>query len=370
MPRIAVDLRSVHPGLTGIGRYALNLALSLESLGEELEVCPITSEIGARYLAGHSSLRALIVDTRDPLLDSAVLPDLLEQVGADLYHSPLVGLPSISVCPMICTLHDAIPLVRPDLCPASFAEFFRLRIAGVKAAASHIVTVSEHSRRDLLRTIDLEPGRITAIHEPVSPFFSPSERTRPLPEELGLSEGYLLSVGAIDRRKNLNALLDAVAILLRSRSETPPLVVVGGPSGDGYDLAQEVGRRRLQSQVRAVGRVPDALLARLYAHAGVFVFPSWYEGFGLPVLEAMASGTPVVAAATSSIPEVAGEAALLVDPSDSAAMAEAIGRLLDDPGLRHELSRRGLARASEFSLQRQARQLADLYERVSLRAAA
>ena len=147
------------------------------------------------------------------------------------------------------------------------------------------------------------------------------------------------------------------------------LILVGGPSGDGFDLQAEIESRSLTNVVRQVGRVSDEVLAGLYRNAGVFVFPSLYEGFGLPVVEAMASGTPVVASNSSSIPEVAGEAALLVDPLNPARIAEAIASLLQDKGLRASLVQKGRARAAHFSLESQAHRLCDLYRRIARRAA-
>lgn len=353
--RVVLDMRCVHPGMTGIGRYAANLCLSLERLGTEMELAAIATPAGAPYLSSMTSIRLILDGSPDPAWSDMILPDVLREARAEIFHSPLFVLPSVRVCDYLCTIHDAVPLVRPDLTPPPFAEFFRMNAPRAVRTASHVVTVSEHARQDLIRHQSLAPERVTAIHEPVSPIF------KPRPEA---PRDFLLYVGALDRRKNLALLVEAYALLRRQLPSAPPLVIVGGPSGDGFDVERVVSQFDLRSHVQLLGRVPDDQLAQLYASASVFVFPSLYEGFGLPVVEAMASGTPVVASNASAIPEIAGDAALLVDPQDPRGLCDSIARVLGDPALRAELVRKGLERASKFSLENQGSQLLELYKRI------
>lgn len=334
--RVVVDLRPAHDGMTGIGRYAENLYRSLKTV--------VGLEVGA------------IAMTASPPWDDLALPDLLRRKGADIFHSPLFVLPKVRACRTIATIHDVIPLARPDLCPTAFREFFSTHIGRAIESADHIVTVSEFSKADIVRHLGVDPERVSAIPEPVSPLFAPQGRRE--------EERYLLSVGAMDRRKNLARLLQAYALAMKVDPTVPSLVVVGGPSGDGFDIAAEIAAGALQDRVRLLGRVTDERLARLYAGAEALLFPSLYEGFGLPVVEAMASGSPVVASNTTSIPEVAGDAALLVDPENTEAIRDAILLILRDANLRRTLREKGLARAKEFSLERQGRRLVALYRRL------
>jgi alpha-1,3-rhamnosyl/mannosyltransferase len=299
------------------------------------------------------------------------LPDLLRRLGADVYHTPIFVLPAVRACRYLCTIHDVIPRARPDLAPAEFTRFFNEHVGRALKAASHIVTVSEYSKRDCIRHLSLDPGFVTAIHEPVSPLFHPrsAEECADALRGLGLRPGFILSVGAIDRRKNLGRLVEAYGLLRKGKADVPPLVIVGAPSGDGFDLDTEVATRGLRKEVRILGRVPDEAMTRLYSSAGVFVFPSLYEGFGLPVVEAMASGTPVVASKASSLPEVAGDAAVLVDPENAEEIRSAMERVLADADLRADLARRGLGRAAGFSLERQGERLLELYRRLIREAA-
>lgn len=361
--RVVLDLRCVHPGMTGIGRYALNLYLSLERAGREIELGCIASAAGVEMLHPSSGCKIHVVSDQERSWDDLALPDLLRDWKADLFHSPLFTLPGLRTCLQICTIHDVIPLARPDLSPKSFQQFFHNQIRKAIRRADHVVTVSRFSREDLLRHLPLEETLVTAVHEPVNPLFAPQDgpTTRNRLQVLGLEPGYILSVGAIDRRKNLPALIEAYALLRAGWDAAPPLVMVGEPSGDRLDLAAEIRRCDLDRHVLRLRRVPDSDLVHLYAGAALLAFPSLYEGFGLPVLEAMATGTPVVTSCTTSLPEIAGDAAILVNPESVPEIKEGVARILNDPQLRQDLSARGLVRAAQFSLERQAKELIGLY---------
>jgi len=361
--RVMLDLRCVHAGMTGMGRYALNLHLSLANAGREVELGCITTEEGVEIFRSFGNAHLFVAPGRHPGWDDLALPDVLREFQADLFHSPLFVLPGLRTCLQVCTIHDVIPLARPDLSPASFQQFFHSQIRKALRRADHVVTVSRFSREDLLRHLPIEPHRVSAIHEPVSPLFRPQEgpTTQEHLRDLGLEPGYILAVGAIDRRKNLPRLIEAYALLRAGWDAAPPLVLVGEPSGDGLDLAAEIRRRDVERHVRPLGRVPDGALVHLYAGAALLAFPSLYEGFGLPVLEAMATGTPVVTSRSTSLPEIAGDAAILVDPESVSEIKDGMARVLKDPALRQDLSARGVARASEFTLERQASDLIRLY---------
>jgi len=361
-----LDLRSVHEGMTGIGRYALNLLQSIRASDPSLPVEVITSPAGRSVIGAQEGVRVHAVSGAGPGWDDLSLPDLLRTLGAQLYHTPLFVLPSVRACKYVCTVHDVIPVVRPDLTHESFSKFFHKYIGKALRCADHVVAVSEFSRQDVLKAFRLDKNRISAVHESVDPIFSrsaASDDERFLKEEFELKPGFILSVGAIDRRKNLKGLLDAYALLGKA-GPVPPLAVVGASSGDDFDLSDEIRKRKFGYQVRVLGRVSDDALARLYSNAAFLAFPSFYEGFGLPVVEAMAAGTPVVTSSASSLPEVAGDAALLVDPADADALAGAMRRLLEDRELREELARKGRCRAERFSLKRHGEELIALYRRV------
>ncbi|MDH4066569.1 MAG: glycosyltransferase family 4 protein, partial [Acidobacteriota bacterium] len=233
--------------------------------------------------------------------------------------------------------------------------------------ADAIVTVSHSARRDLLRLHPVDPERVTVVHEAASPAFRPvtdPARLDTVRRRHGLPARFVLYVGTIEPRKNLPRLLEAFA--RARRGGLPHRLVCVGPYGwASRDLAGHVVQLGLVDQVLFTGYVPFEDLPAIYSLADLFVFPSLYEGFGLPVVEAMACGTPVVTSASSSLAEIAGDAAMTVDPTSIDALAEAIGRLGRDADLRRALSALGLARAESFSWAQAAREMLAVYRRAA-----
>jgi glycosyltransferase involved in cell wall biosynthesis len=232
--------------------------------------------------------------------------------------------------------------------------------------ADAIVAVSESARRDLLTFYDIPPDRVSVVHEAAGPAFvvidDPAIRAR-VRMRYALPDRFILYVGAIEPRKNLPRLVDAFAAA-RRRGIPHELVCVGPYGWSSRDLYDHVDRLHLQDVVHFTGYLPAEDLPAVYNAAEVFAFPSLYEGFGLPVIEAMACGTPTITSRTSSLEEIAADAALTVDPCDVGALAAATVSLAGDAGLRHTLARRGLQRAREFSWSRSARDVLALYARV------
>jgi glycosyltransferase involved in cell wall biosynthesis len=229
-----------------------------------------------------------------------------------------------------------------------------------------IITDSECSQRDIAHYLQVPKEKITVTMLAAARHFRVLSQAESAPAlaRAGVAPPYILYVGSLEPRKNLLRLLEAYR-LVREWSPRWGLVIVGARNAwKSTPVAAAVERYGLQDNVTFTGYVPDEDLPALYNGAGLFCFPSLYEGFGLPVLEAMACGAPVVTSNTSSLPEVAGEAALLVDPYDVEAIAAAMQRVLSEPELAEDLRRRGLARAAEFTWERTARETIAVYERV------
>ena len=218
----------------------------------------------------------------------------------------------------------------------------------------HVVTVSEFSRGELCTLLDLPPERVSVVPGGVDAAFRPDADACGAAAALGLTRPYVLCVASQTARKNVGALAPAAAALL---AEGVEVVVAGGHR-------PQFARERGVAGMRALGAVPDALLPGLYAGAEAFVLPSRYEGFGLPILEAMASGVPVVAAAAGALPETCGDAAVLAPPEPDA-LREALLALLHDPGERSRLAAAGVRRAAAFSWERTARGVDDVLARVT-----
>ncbi len=297
----------------------------------------------------------------------AVLPPLVRRHGVDVLLNPAFIGPAPRGTPAVVTFHDA---QHEDL-PENFASvdqrvFARLLRHSARHAA-HILTDSRYAKGRVETIYGIPPARVTAIHLAADArFFAPmpdAEIAR-VCGVYGLSTPYLLSVASLMPHKNFDTLLDAFAIL-RATGAGARLALVGQRSVAGDALARRIAAEGMADAVTLTGYVPDEDLPALYRGAVAFVLPSRYEGFGIPVLEAMASGTPVVTTTATSLPEVAGDAALLVDPDDTAGFVAAMRRLLTDDAMRATLIARGIVQARRFTWERAAATTLDLLRRAA-----
>lgn len=286
--------------------------------------------------------------------------------GADLFHATDHLLPRMRRVPTVFTLHDLIFLKFPQHHKGYNRAFLTLMMPRFLRAADHVIAVSEHTRRDAIAAYALPAEKITVIYEAADARYRPAENPAALSDfrrRYRLPERYILHVSTIEPRKNQARLLEAYAAL---RAEFPEvgLVVVGRRGWLYDDFFARLTALGLEEQVVFPGFVPEADLPHFYQAAECFVYPSLYEGFGLPPLEALACGAPVVCSNAASLPEVVGEAGLLVPPGDTAALAAAIRRVLADPRVRADLAGRGPRQAARFSWERAAAETRAVYRRV------
>jgi len=283
------------------------------------------------------------------------------RAGAALVHLPAGLGPVRPLLPMVVTIHDTIALRFPELFRSWHRHYSRVVLPRLARSAAAVITVSQAARADLVEQLGVAPERIVVVPNGVDARFVPlaadSDEARAVAARYRLPPHFVLAVGAIEPRKNLPRILDAVR-QLRGRGATAGITLVhAGPEGW---LAEDVQR----DAARFLGYVPTADLRVLYGLARALVYPSLWEGFGLPVLEAMACGCPVVTSTVSALPEVAGGAALLVEPTATEELAAAIERVWTDEGLRRDLAARGRTRARAFTWERTARETVAVYERV------
>ena len=369
--RIALDARRLNGLKRGVGQYVFQLARHLPKLASEIEYLllvdrPLITEsipagcrevlVGRPFTTDSQSMSGLGPKMRSYHWMNYLVPRALKRERADLFHATNFAVPFRAGCPCVVTVHDLIYVRAPGAFEPLYERYLRLTVPAAVRRARHVITDSAATRDDLLEFIGPEPNRVTAVHLGVGDEYrvrrsgDELERAR---QRLGLPGRFLLHVGAIERRKKLETLLRAAAPLLASNLIDQ--VVLAGEEGHGADdvhrTALELG---IESRVRCLGYVPQDLLPSLYGLAQVLSLASVYEGFGMPVLVAMACGTPVVASNVSSLPEVAGDAALMVAPGDAVGLRQALERLLTDSQLRAEIRRRGLARVREFSWERTA----------------
>jgi len=284
--------------------------------------------------------------------------------GVDIYHCSDGLLIKGGRAKKVVTVHDLVPFLFPHFQTLDNRWYHKRKLRYVLHGADHIVAVSENTKRDLVRLFDVEPERVTVVHNGCDPIFRPcSQRVEmdAVRKSYGVEGRYLLSVSTLEPRKNLQRLLDCFLLLKKKPSYRDlNLVLVGASGWKSRRLEANLGELRGKGLV-FLQQVPRKVLPHLFSEAEVFVYPSLYEGFGLPVLEAMACGCPVVASRSSAIPEVVGDAGLLFDPMSVEEMAGNIQMFLDDPGLRQKMARQGLDRAQLFSWEGAARKVIDLY---------
>ncbi len=261
-------------------------------------------------------------------------------------------------------VHDVTPLLMPELHTASNVRYFRSFAERVLPRLAGIIVPSESVRRDLAERLKVRDDRITVIPHGVDEDFFPMGGQEPKRRAYDLPDQYVLFLGSLEPRKNLPAALEAWRLLPEELRRQYPMVVAGASGWKNAALKSELARAKAEG-VRVIGYVEPHALPLVYGSAAVFVFPSLYEGFGMPLLEAMAAGAPVVTSNTSSLPEVAGDAGLLVDPKSPAELARAIERVLTDRALAATLVEKGRARAREFTWDRTADATRAFFEKVS-----
>ena len=363
--RIAIDARKLHD--FGIGTYIRNLLKYLARLDRDTEfllLCKPQDVKIAEHLG--PNFRTVVEPSRPYSVgEQVMLPARLVMQNVTLLHEPHYVLPALVPCRAVVTIHDCIHLMFPQYLPSRLAyAYARANLWVAAKRAERIFTVSETSKADILRYCDVPAERIIVVYNAIDDRFA----TPPDPEDVNrvreryqLNGPFVLYVGNIKPHKNLERLIDAFDLVRRGGFERLELLIIGDQISKYPRLRRAVDKHKLHKHVRFLGFVADDTLAALYRLATVFVFPSLYEGFGLPPLEAMASGTPVVTSNRSSLPEVVGDAAVLVDPYSAVSMAEGIQQVLSDADLRRTLSARGLARARQFSWESSVRRIHEVY---------
>jgi glycosyltransferase involved in cell wall biosynthesis len=297
--------------------------------------------------------------------EQLVWPIQAMRAKIDLLHSMAFVTPWWSPCPTVVTVYDLSFIQFPDRFPALQRWYLTSQTRRSCRQARRVIAISESGRQDVhqffgvpLEQIDVVRPGVDSCYQPLPVADIAAFRRRE-----NLPEKFVLHVGTLQPRKNLSVLLEAFAGLDRPDLQ---LVLVGGRGWLFDEIFQRVTRLGLQKRVRFAGYVPDQDLPLWYNAAALFVFPSLYEGFGMPVVEAMACGTPVIAANTSSIPEAAGEAAILFEPQDVTELAERMDAVLDDPALLTKMHEQGLLQAQQFSWQRAGRETAAVYRKALL----
>jgi glycosyltransferase involved in cell wall biosynthesis len=290
----------------------------------------------------------------------------------DLLHCPYFAAPYFLPARTVVTVHDVIPLIMPEYRARAESRMYNSLIAFTVRRVNAIITVSDYSKRDIVRTLHIPDERIHVIGNAVDDSYRPIADRRLIDavrDRYGIGPKYILYFGGFDLRKNVDRILQAYAALPKSTRDEYQLVIAGRLHLLGHPLYPDprprVRELGLDENIVVTGQIREQDKAPLYSGATVYVFPSLYEGFGIPVLEAMACGAAVVTSNSSALPEVVGDAARLVDPYSVDEIRNAIGELLDDPAARNELRERALIRAHDFSWKRVAQQTLEVYKKLA-----
>lgn len=365
--KCVIDCRCVFRGCGGIGNYAASLVRALPQVADADEFVVLRSAARSEepiVVAPNFHEERVPAAMLDADWEQLHLPALLEELQADLYHNPTFALPVVKPCRLVTTIHDVVFHFRPDLVASSLRQYLAHWTAVAAGLADRIITVSQYSKRAIAEAYAVEPDRIAVVYEA-------AEANRFYPRYGGILENefrkryriegpYVLYVGSLEPKKNIDYFLQAFAEVLRGGHEIT--LVLAGAGGDAaYDPHEAVRAFGVESHTVVTGFLSEAYLPVVYGAATLFVYPSLYEGFGLPPLEAMASGVPVIVANATSLPEVVGEAGVLVDPYDPADLTARMGELLSDETLRRRLAAAGMRRAQQFSWQQAALETLAVY---------
>lgn len=370
--RIGFDVSPITRTRTGVGNYCHYLLKHLLELEEDCVFRAFSSgmaEIDLGDLAASLGHRHIPVPTRFLYLlwNTVGLPRVDKLLGnVDVYHATNYFLPPTRSARRVVTVHDLAFLAVPEFCSAKIVQPFSGGIGRFCRDADAILAYSESTKGDIVQYLDVDPDRITVAPMAVDEGFLPLAREEAaglVAERYGISEPFLLFVSTLDPRKNVIGLLRAFALLAK---EIPHrLVLIGSPGWNADAIFETIENLGIGDRIVRPGFVPHLELPAFYCAADAFVFPTHYEGFGLPLLEALVCGCPVVTADNSSVPEVTGDGALRVDSKDVEGFANAVRLILSDSELREKLVAKGKAHAEKFSWHTCARTTMDLYRKLA-----
>jgi glycosyltransferase involved in cell wall biosynthesis len=366
--RVGIDARLVYYSRAGIGQYIMRLAKALSSLNTHHDQFVLLQSRKDRthIVNGQNFSRASLWTPCHHWAEQTTLRFEIGRLNLDLLHSPDFIPPFQRNCKSVITIHDLAFLLYPHFLTKESARYYG-QIDQAVRNTDHIIAVSESTRQDTIKLLGVPERKITVIHEAANPSFrqmDKEESRRRVAKMYGLDREFILFVSTIEPRKNLPGLLQAYRKLLDDYKVPEGLALAGSPGWLSEEVYSLVESLNLDEHTRFLGRVPSEHLVYLYNAAQLLVHPSFYEGFGLPPLEAMTCGTPAIVSNVSALPEVVGDAAFLVDPHDTDSLTVAMWRLLTDDDLRDSYVAKGFKRADKFSWKRAADETLAVYRRV------
>ena len=371
---IAIDAHSVGAQLAGNETYATNLIEALAGIDQTNEYTLFVTKRAAidRFANRWTNFKVKQTFPHTPLVRIPLtLSAALRRRRVDVLHVQYTA-PPFAPCPVVATIHDLSFEHLPETFNRRSRAQLHLTVRHTARRAKQILTLSDFSRDDIIKTYDIDPARVFVTPAAAPPDFAPvtdSTELQRIRTTYGIGREYILSLGSIQPRKNLVRLIGAYSSLRRLHPDLklPQLVLAGKRGWLEKEIFRAAGENELTRDILFTGYVPDKDLPGLYSGSLCFAYPSYFEGFGLPVVEAMQCGAPVIAGNRTSLPEVVGNAGVLVDPFSEAEIAQALAKMIGNSGYRDELRVRGIERARAFNWQTTARLTLQAYERAAKR---
>ena len=370
--RIGIDATALPPQPVGAGNYIIQLIRALASLKVNDEFVIFAQQRGHALISlpENDSFEWIILEDRNPgsrlIWEQTLYPQLIRKSGVDLLHSMHYTRPVKLPCASVVTFHDMTFFLYPELHTRAKRLFFPLAIRASARQADALTAVSESTRQDAIRVLGISPEKITATQLGVDPTFRPIKDAaikRKIAEKYDLPERFILYVGLLEPRKNLPMLIRAYKRLIDG-GENFKLVLVGRYGWMYEELLRQINNLDLEEMVHFTGYVSQEDLPLVYNLSSLFVYPTLYEGFGLPALEAMACGVPVITTDVSSLPEIVGEAGILVPVNNVEALYGAMIAVLGDEDLRRKMINKGIQRAAKFTWEQTAILTFQVYQQV------
>ncbi len=377
--KVCIDGRTIYRRSTGFGYYSYYLINNVLQINREYPVYTILHKDTANLVPDHvveNNEKILTsVDYRNRLLRDAweniALPAILKRHEIDVFHSPTFHLPLLTTrrVKSVITIHDLVVFKIPEIYPRYYTSYWRFVIRRSLDTACKIIAISRATKLDIMDLFNIREDKIHVIYHGIDlkrfRVQKEADRLEPTLKKYGLKRPYIMTLGLSDPRKNGERILSSYSRIAGSgEAGHAGLAVCGVLRRRNQRFLDQIKALGLSNMVMLTGFVEDEDLPILYSAADLFLFPSLYEGFGLPILEAMACGTPVITSNISSMPEVAGDAALLVDPYDVDGLARAMKEVLTNKKLRGHLKKKGFERVKKFSWERCARQTLEVFNRV------
>jgi glycosyltransferase involved in cell wall biosynthesis len=365
--RIGIDARLVYYSQAGIGQYILHLINGLAQIDRENEYVILQSRKDDTTILQQPNFRRVSLWTPSHhRLERLSLNVELMRLGLDVLHSPDFIPPHRPSCRSVITVHDLAFLLYPHFLTKESARYYG-HIDQAVLWTDHVIAVSHSTKRDTVEHLGVPDSKITVVYEAANPIFRPIDRDqarRQVRDRYGVDGPFILFVSTIEPRKNVPTLLQAFRKLHECYQQDVHLILAGSKGWLFEDVTKMIGDMQLDGRIHMIGQVPSDDLLNLYNAAEMLTHPAFYEGFGLPPLEAMSCGLPAIVSNVASLPEVVGDSALLINPYDADELAVAMWRVLTDQKLNLEMRAKGLRQAEHFSWTRAAQETLDIYRQV------